>query len=65
MIPVEYMWFVALLAFCAIGAARGMAKELGTAAILMISLFTLNIIWTKFLVGLTASSGRTSGSGKV
>ena len=63
MIPVEYMWFVALLAFCAIGAARGMAKELGTAAILMISLFTLYIVWTKFIVGLTASSASAGGTG--
>ena len=63
MIPVEYMWFVALIAFCAIGAARGMAKELGTAAILMISLFTLYIVWTKFIVGLSASSGSAGGAG--
>jgi len=63
MIPVEYMWFVALLAFCAIGAARGMAKELGTAAILMISLFTLYIVWTKFILGLTASSASAGGTG--
>jgi len=63
MIPVEYMWFVALLAFSAIGAARGLAKELGTAAILMISLFTLYIVWTKFVVGLTASSETDGGIG--
>ncbi|HNS49621.1 MAG TPA: hypothetical protein PKO09_00380 [Anaerolineae bacterium] len=59
MIPVEYVWFVALLAFCAIGAARGLAKELGTSAVLMISLFTLHIVWSKFIAGLapSASSG--------
>ena len=56
MIPVEYVWFVALLAFCAIGAARGLARELGTAAVLMISLFTLHIVWSKFIAGL-ASAG--------
>jgi uncharacterized membrane protein required for colicin V production len=61
MIPVEYVWFIALLAFCFIGAARGLSKELGTAAILMISLFTLYIVWTKFVVGLTASAGSKLG----
>lgn len=65
MIPVEYMWFVALLAFCAIGAARGLAKELGTAAILMISLFTLYILWTKFIAGQVGANGASGGTGGV
>jgi hypothetical protein len=63
MIPVEYMWFVAILAFCAIGAARGLAKELGTSAILLISLFTLYIVWTKFIAGLINSDGSAAGTG--
>jgi len=61
MIPVEYMWFVLLLAFCAIGAARGLAKELGTAAVLMISLFTLYLVWTKFVARLVAPVQASSG----
>jgi hypothetical protein len=66
MIPVEYMWFVLLLAFCAIGAARGLAKELGTAAVLMISLFTLYVVWIKFVGPLVASAASSSaGSGSI
>jgi hypothetical protein len=63
MIPVEYVWFVLLLAFTAIGAARGLAKELGTAAVLMISLFTLYIVWVKFVGKMVAPAQASSGGG--
>jgi hypothetical protein len=63
MIPVEYVWFALILAFGVIGAARGLAKELGTTAVLMISLFTLYIVWDKFIGPLVASASGGSSTG--
>jgi uncharacterized membrane protein required for colicin V production len=45
MIPVEYFWGVLILLFGIIGAARGLYKELGATAILLLSLFALYIGW--------------------
>jgi uncharacterized membrane protein required for colicin V production len=45
MIPIEYFWGVLILVFAIIGAARGMHKELGATAILLLSLFALYIGW--------------------
>jgi hypothetical protein len=43
--PVEYLWITLIAIFALIGAARGLAKELGTASILLLSLFALKIGW--------------------
>jgi uncharacterized membrane protein required for colicin V production len=45
MIPVEYFWFALFLMFCIIGTARGLGKELGSSAILLLSLFILKFGW--------------------
>ena len=45
MIPIEFFWFALIFMFCIIGAARGLSKELGTSAILLLSLFTLKFGW--------------------
>jgi uncharacterized membrane protein required for colicin V production len=47
MIPVEYLWIALFIAFAVIGAARGLSKELGTATILLISLFALKAGWER------------------
>lgn len=62
MIPVEYMWFVLALIFCVIGSARGLAKELGTSSVLLISLFTLYIVWDKFIAKLVQNSQATGAA---
>ncbi len=45
MIPVEYFWITLILTFGVIGAVRGVAKELGTAAVLALTLFALWFGW--------------------
>lgn len=45
MISVEYCWLILILIFSVIGAARGLGKELGTAAIVSLSLFALWLGW--------------------
>lgn len=45
MISVEAFWFTLILIFGIIGAARGLGKELGTAAVLCLSLFALWLGW--------------------
>jgi len=47
MIPIEYFWIALIAVFGAIGAARGLVKELGATAILSLSLFTLFLGWDK------------------
>ena len=47
MIPVEYLWISLFIAFGIIGAARGLSKELGTATILLLSLFALKAGWER------------------
>lgn len=47
MIPVEYLWISLILAFGVIGAVRGLYKELGTSAVLMLSVFALWVGWDK------------------
>jgi hypothetical protein len=47
MIQVEYLWAVLILLFGVIGAVRGLAKELGTAAILALTLFALWFGWAR------------------
>ncbi|MFC2030411.1 hypothetical protein ACFLWA_06750 [Chloroflexota bacterium] len=49
MIPVEVLWFALILAFACVGMVRGLAKELGTAAILMLTLFTLFVVWDEVI----------------
>jgi hypothetical protein len=49
MIPVEYLWIALVIAFAFIGMVRGLAKELGTAAILMLTLFTLFVVWDEVI----------------
>jgi uncharacterized membrane protein required for colicin V production len=39
MIPIEYFWITLIAMFGLIGAARGLSKELGASAILLLSLF--------------------------
>ncbi len=43
MIPIEFFWFTIIAMFGLIGAARGLRKELGATAILLLSLFALYI----------------------
>ncbi len=45
MIPVEYFWFTLIFVFGVIGAVRGVAKELGTGAVLALTLFALWFGW--------------------
>ena len=45
MIPIEYLWIALVIALACIGMVRGLAKELGSAAILMLTLFTLFVVW--------------------
>ena len=45
MIPIEYLWIALVIALAFIGMVRGLAKELGSAAILMLTLFTLFVVW--------------------
>jgi uncharacterized membrane protein required for colicin V production len=43
MIPVEYLWLTVIAVFAIIGLARGLWRELGVTAILLLSLFALNL----------------------
>lgn len=45
MIPVEYFWGTLIFTFGIIGAVRGIAKELGTAAVVALTLFALWLGW--------------------
>lgn len=67
MIPVEYLWLTLILFWGFIGSARGLAKEMGASAILMLSLFTMFMAWrmviSKF-VGAAGGKGAT-GSGAI
>jgi hypothetical protein len=59
MIPIEYFWLTLWFTFGIIGAVRGVAKELGTAAVLALTLFALWFGWDQagdFVVGLVQSS---------
>ena len=47
MIQIEYFWATLILLFAVIGAVRGLAKELGTAAILALTLFALWFGWSQ------------------
>ena len=49
MIPVEFVWFALVIAVVFLGMVRGLAKELGTASILMLTLFTLFVVWEKIV----------------
>lgn len=55
MIPIEYFWVILIFTFGIIGSVRGVAKELGTAAVLALTLFALWFGWDQagdFVVGL-------------
>ena len=55
MIPIEYYWGTLILTVGVVGAVRGVAKELGTGAVLALTLFALWFGWDqagKFLVEL-------------
>jgi uncharacterized membrane protein required for colicin V production len=43
MIPIEYFWIVLVIMFGLIGSARGLRRELGSTAILLLSLFAAYI----------------------
>lgn len=45
MIGIEFIWFALWFCFGVIGAVRGPAKELGTSAILLLSLFSMKVGW--------------------
>jgi hypothetical protein len=45
MIPIEYFWMTLIFTFGIIGAVRGVAKELGTGAVLALTLFALWFGW--------------------
>ena len=45
MIPVEFYWGTLIFTFGVIGAVRGVAKELGTGAVLALTLFALWFGW--------------------
>jgi uncharacterized membrane protein required for colicin V production len=47
MIPVEYLWLVLVFCFGIIGAARGLAKELGSSTVLLLSIFVLMAGWER------------------
>ena len=47
MIPIEVFWGTLILTFGVIGAVRGVAKELGTAAVLALTLFALWFGWDR------------------
>jgi hypothetical protein len=48
MIPVEYFWGVLILIFGIIGSVRGLSKELGSSALLLLSLSLLYVCWVQF-----------------
>lgn len=48
MIPVEYFWGVLVIVFGIIGSIRGLSKELGSSALLLLSLFLLYVGWIQF-----------------
>jgi uncharacterized membrane protein required for colicin V production len=55
MIAVEYFWLILIFVFGIIGAVRGLGKELGTTAIVCLSLFALWLGWDQagnFIVSL-------------
>lgn len=45
MIPIEYFWGTLILTVGVVGAVRGVAKELGTGAVLALTLFALWFGW--------------------
>jgi len=49
MIPVEFLWLTLFLMTAVIGATRGLSKELGTASILLLSIFALEVAWDRFI----------------
>lgn len=54
MIPVEYFWGVLILIFGIIGSVRGFSKELGSSALLLLSLFLLYVCWVQFGVNIVS-----------
>jgi hypothetical protein len=58
MIPVELLWLMLIAFWGFIGSARGLAKELGASAVLMLSLFSLYMAWellfSKFVGGMSS-----------
>jgi hypothetical protein len=58
MIPVEFLWLTLIAVWGFIGSARGLAKELGTSVVLMLSLFSLYMAWelliSKFVGGVSS-----------
>ncbi len=63
MIPIEFFWIMLIIMFGFIGSARGLRKELGATAILLLSLFAAYIGEQQILSRLTLSlqSGPLSG----
>ncbi len=60
MIPVEFLWLTLFLLTAVVGAMRGLSKELGTSAILLLCLFGLRFSWTAFVEGVVTNlSGST------
>lgn len=47
MIPVEFFWGTLIFTFGIIGAVRGVAKELGTGAVVALTLFALWFGWSR------------------
>ena len=45
MIPVEYLWGTLILVLGIIGMVRGLWKELGVTAVILLSLFVLKFGW--------------------
>lgn len=43
MIPVEYLWLTVILVFAIVGMGRSIRKELGVSAVMLLSLFVLNL----------------------
>lgn len=55
MIPIEFFWGTLIFTFGIIGAVRGVSKELGTAAVMALTLFALWFGWEQagdFIVGI-------------
>jgi len=61
MIPIEYFWMALILVFGLIGSARGLRKELGTSAILLLSLFALYMLEALLLNRLAFTKDRLTG----
>jgi hypothetical protein len=60
-IPIEFLWLTVIIVWGFVGSARGLAKELGASAVLMLSLFSLYMAWHLVLSKLVGPVGGKGG----